>query len=556
MIQNNLAHEIDELFKQWDKPDSPGCALAIIRDGKIIYKKGYGMADLEHDVPITPQTIFYVGSVSKQFTAMCILLLVEQNRVSLDDDIRKYLLKFPDYGQPITIRHLIHHTSGIRDYLALCVLSGRIIGAEWISIRDALNIIYRQKMLNFNPGEQYLYSASNYLLLAAIIKNVTGKSVREIADEYIFKPLNMKNTHFQDNSWEIIKNRAFCYVPDGKNGYFNFFITHDGSSSGSGGVFTNIEDFFLWDQNFYTNKLGKSDQNLVKTMQTTGKLKNEKELNYAFGLIVDKYKEQKRIWHVGGKGGYRALYLSFPEHNFSVIILCNFSNLDPESLALKISDIFLEKLLKPDKKDEEKMINAFGHTEASVDPKIFKNYIGEYMSESLGIVSISSENDCLMFKVRSIPKLELIPESETSFLLKALNVRITFEKDENDLYSQFILHQQGKLTGDTSVLPQDGKDLILKRIESSKQTQTELKEYNGSYFSEEINATFKILTENNVLYIYGYTNYAPKVYLTFFGKDKFLTNFGLFSFQRTENGIIEGFKLDTERVKNLWFKRR
>ncbi|GAG39274.1 unnamed protein product, partial [marine sediment metagenome] len=195
MIKEKLMKEVDELFKLWDKPDTPGCAVAIIQDGKIVYKKGYGMADLEHNVPITPNTIFTPGSISKQFTAMCILLLAEQDRISLDDDIRKYFPLFPDYGQTITIRYLIHHTSGIRDYTGLVGLKGmNTLEMTNLPMREVLRLVFKQKELNFTPGEQQLYSNSNYVMLAAIIKNVTGKTLREFAEEHIFKPLGMKNT--------------------------------------------------------------------------------------------------------------------------------------------------------------------------------------------------------------------------------------------------------------------------------------------------------------------------------------------------------------------------
>ena len=190
MIKEKLAQDIDELFKQWDKPDSPGCALAIIKDGKIVYKKGYGMADLEHNTPNTPKTKFNMGSITKQFTAMCILLLVEQKKISVDDDIRKYLPKFPDYGQTITIRHLIHHTSGIRDYPGLLSLKGmNTLEMTNLPMHETLRIIFKQRELNFTPGEEILYSNSNYLMLAAIIENVTGKSLREFANLFTAPPI-------------------------------------------------------------------------------------------------------------------------------------------------------------------------------------------------------------------------------------------------------------------------------------------------------------------------------------------------------------------------------
>lgn len=192
---SSLASKVDNIFAKWDKPTSPGCALAIIKDGEIIYKRGYGMADLEHDIPISSKTVFYIGSTSKQFVAMSLLLLTEQDKLSLDDDIRKFAPEFPQYDKTITIRHLIHHTSGIRDYLSLWDLSGKNY-LDYISEDAVLDLICNQKELNFTPGEKFLYSNSGYFLLAVIIKRASGKSLREFAQENIFEPLDMKNSHF------------------------------------------------------------------------------------------------------------------------------------------------------------------------------------------------------------------------------------------------------------------------------------------------------------------------------------------------------------------------
>ena len=443
MLEENFTNRIDKLFKQWDKPDSPGCALGIIQDGKIIYKKGYGMADLEHNVPITPKTIFTPGSISKQFTAMCILLLVEQKKISLDDDIRKYLPKFPDYDQTITIRHLIHHTSGIRDYGILVTLKGKnTLEMTNLPMHEVLRIVFKQKELNFTPGEDILYCNSGYLMLAAIIENVTGKTLREFAEENIFKPLGMKNTNFIDDNKYIIKNRAFSYIPNGNKGYFNAMVSH--RHCGPGGVYSNLEDLFLWDQNYHHNKLGKKGQDLIKIMQTPGKLNNGEKSNYAFGLNVGKYKGQKRIYHAGGLAGYHSMYIFFPKYKFSVILLANIPSVMPGLLASKITDLFLEQFFKPEQ------------PKISVDPNIYQNY-----SDSLGIVSISRRNHELIINLLGIEG-KLIAETETSFFLEFPNSTwITFQKDD---YSEFTLYLQGN-------------ESKIKRIESSKLVLKELKVY-------------------------------------------------------------------------------
>src|SRR5438132_6522627 len=274
--------KVDRLFARWAKPDSPGCAVAIIKDGQIIYKHGYGVADLEHNVPITSTTVFDIGSISKQFTAMSIGLLAKQGKLSLDDDIRKYIPEIPNYGTPITIRHLIYHTSGIRDYLPLMALAG-MPSENYYAYKQMLDLLARQKQLNFKPGDEHLYSNSGYLLLAQIVKKASGKSLREFADDNIFKPLGMNKTGFVDDHTLIVMNRATGFTPkeDG-SGYQRNISFFD--LVGDGGLMTTVEDLFLWDENFYENKVGGGGRELINQVLTPGKLNNGKTLDYAYGL--------------------------------------------------------------------------------------------------------------------------------------------------------------------------------------------------------------------------------------------------------------------------------
>jgi CubicO group peptidase (beta-lactamase class C family) len=334
-----LLTNVDKIFEVWNNSNSPGCALAIIKDGKILYKRGYGMADLEHDIPISSNTVFYVGSVSKQFTAMCLLLLEEEGKLSLDDNIRKYLPQFPEYNKPITIRQLIHHTSGIRDYLLLWYISGKDY-LDYMSEDEVYKLICSQKELDFTPGEKHAYSNSGYFLSSLIIRKVSGKSLREYAEENIFKPLGMKNSIFNDSNKNIIKNRAFGYTPLNEGNFGNVFMRFD--LVGSGGLYTTIEDLYLWDQNFYHNKLGKGGQTLINKMCTNGKFNDGKEVNYAFGLINGQYKGFRTIQHGGSLGGYQAHILRFPDQTLTIIVLSNLATIDPGSLANNVADIFLD----------------------------------------------------------------------------------------------------------------------------------------------------------------------------------------------------------------------
>src|SRR5277367_6245231 len=221
----DVAKQVDKIFEKWDRPDSPGCALGVYKDGKIIYKHGYGMADLNDDVPITPATVFHVASMSKQFTAASIVLLAQQGKLSLDDDVHKYIPELPDFGQRITIRHLVWHTSGLRDQWDLLGLAGWRYSLDLITDDDVMSVMTRQKDLNFKPGEQYTYCNTGFTLLALIVKRVSGISFREFTNKNIFEPLGMKHTHFRDDHEEVIKHDALGYE-DGKDKPFRMNLTN------------------------------------------------------------------------------------------------------------------------------------------------------------------------------------------------------------------------------------------------------------------------------------------------------------------------------------------
>lgn len=347
---------IDSLFAEWNKYDEPGAALGIVKDAKLIYSKGYGIADLEHDIEITPSSVFYIGSVSKQFVAFSILLLEEQGKLDLDDKIQKYLPDFPEHKTPLTIRHFIHHTSGVRDYLTLMYLKGRDY-LDNIEINEAYELIKRQKELNFLPGEKYLYSNSCYFMLAMIVENAADQSLKEFAHENIFKPLEMKNTLFYDDNTDLIKNRVFSYSKKtDEEGFNNLIMRFD--LVGSGGVYSNIEDLYLWDQNFYNNKLGKGGQGIIDKMHEEGLLNNGKSSGYAFALNNGTYRGLKTVSHGGSLAGYRAELMRFPDERFSVIILANRGDANPTNKAFQVADILLDDKFVEESKNKESETNT------------------------------------------------------------------------------------------------------------------------------------------------------------------------------------------------------
>lgn len=377
------AAAVDEVFADLTKTGSPGCALGIYRDGKMIYSKGYGLANLEDKVPITPQSVFDIGSTSKQFSAASILVLEKQGKLSVNDDVRRYLPELPDYGPKITILNLLNHTSGLRDYLTMMELAG--FNTDSVTTdEDALALVTRQKALNFAPGTDWLYSNTGFFLLSLIVKRVSGKTLREFAAENIFTPLNMAHTQYRDDHASLIPNRAMAYdEKESKDGYtlnVSYF-----EQTGDGAVHTSVEDLLKWDENFYTAQVGGKE--FLTEIQEQGKLNNGKLLEYAKGLFISDYRGLRTVSHGGAWGGYRAELLRFPQQHFSVACLCNVSNASPTKRAHQVADIYLGNLMKAkEPKKETGGEDRKEKTEISLAAGQLQQYAGDYWSEELGAI--------------------------------------------------------------------------------------------------------------------------------------------------------------------------
>ena len=335
---------VDRIFAQYDHTNTPGCAVGVFRDGKIVYSRGYGMADLNQGTPISPATVFYIASTSKQFTAMSTALLAEQGKISLDDPVRKWVPELPAYADRITIRNLVHHTSGIRDYLGLWGLSGRSFADE-IPEAVALDLISRQRALDFEPGSRYSYSNSGYFLLSVIVKRASGLSLRGYDQANLFGPLGMTSTHFHDNATEVVAHRAEGYQPSSAGGFE--IVKTSFAGVGDGGLLTTVLDLAKWDENFFGNRLGTRGQALIDQVTTVGRLNNGDEQTYAFGLMKSTYRGQPVVEHTGSFIGFRAQLMRFPTQHFSVAILCNDYTAAPERLAQQVADLYLVEKLTP-----------------------------------------------------------------------------------------------------------------------------------------------------------------------------------------------------------------
>lgn len=375
-----LEAKVDQLFAEWDRSDSPGAAIAVVKDGEIIYKRGYGMANLEYDIPITPTTIFDIASVSKQFAAFAITTLSHDGKLSLDDDIRTYLPDVPDFGNTITIRHLLHHTSGLRDWVQSLVIAGDLMD-DVISFKHILKMARHQKALNFKPGQEYLYSNTGYNLLAEIVERLTDNSFREWTDTHIFKPLGMTDSHFHDDYEMILRNRAYSYQSV-ENGGFKHAVNNT-TALGSSSLYSTVEDLAKWILNFDDTRIG--EQTVIEQMHQRGVLNNGEQIDYAFGLNIGEYRGLKTVGHSGSWRGFRSHLMRFPDQKFGVVILCNLDTFNPLRLAEKVADLYLADVLAPVAAAEPEKASEPAEDIKSelLPPEQLTEFEGDYYTEEL-----------------------------------------------------------------------------------------------------------------------------------------------------------------------------
>lgn len=523
---------VDKLFAKWDKPDSPGCALAVFQGDRIVYERGYGMADLDHDIPIVPSTVFHVASMSKQFTAASILLLAQEGKLALDDEVRKYFPEMPDFGVPIAIRHLIHHTSGLRDQWDLLNLAGWRESLDLITDEDVLAVLARQKDLNFPPGEKHVYCNTGYTLLGQVVKRASGQSLREFTRARIFEPLGMKNTHFRDDHAEIVKNMAYGYEP-AKGGTFRLSVTNF-DTVGATSLLTTVEDLALWDENFYNPRVGGPE--LVKRMLERGRLNSGKQLDYAFGLVIGKYRGLPTVDHGGSDAGYRSDMVRFAEQHLTVACLCNAAESNPSELTRNVADIYLAGELKPlgPAESDEKPIQL---SEAQL-----KSKVGIYWKADEDRTAKIIFKDGKLYLVDGDDTLELKPLDENRFRL--LIERVEFAFKSNPTGGPVKL----------SIAAIEDEPEVFEAITPYVPTAAQLGEYAGAYRSEEIEPLYRIQVEDGKL-VLRRLKFKPST-LEPALRDLYLGLWGNLRFTRDSQGRLLGFIFNDDRIRNFRFVKQ
>ena len=533
--QEDLTEKLDRIFAEWNTTSSPGCALAVVKDGHVVYEHGYGMANLELGIAITPQSVFDIGSISKQITAMAILLLAQDHKLSLDDDVRKYLPEIPDYGSTITIRHMLHHTSGLRNYDDLFDLEG-IPEADLTTDRDAMDLIVRQKGVNFKPGEEFLYSDTNYFLMSQIVKRITGQTLRQFAQDRIFGPLGMTSTHFHDDHTMIVPRRATGYAPHAGGGFeidmSNFEQLGDGS------VMTTVEDLFKWDQNFEHPLVGGIDA--IRQLTTPGTLNNGQQIPYAMGLFLDHYRGLKWIHHSGEWVGYRAALSRFPDQHFSTLVTCNcVGSMSPMTMALRVADIYLgDEFTRAEK-------SASLKNSADVPVANLKQYVGMYWSQKNGALrKFMLQND----------KLIMVSPGMT-YDLRALGGG-QFEALEADIEhkDKYIFRAVKDSTFELEAV-EGGVPVFYEAVKGPLLESSYLADYAGAYSNDELRATWTLVVQNGKLVRQQWMTEDEEVEPTF--PDGFIGDISegqfVMHFNRDSSGQVTSFDVATDMVRPMRF---
>ena len=548
--RDGLEPRVDAIFAPWTERNTPGCSVAVMRGGELLFAKGYGAANLEYDIPITPSTVFHVASVSKQFTALALALLVAEGKVSWDDDIRRYAPELPDFGTPVTLRQLAHHTSGIRDQWALLQMAGWRWGGDVIRQSDVLDLLSRQAALNFAPGTDYVYSNSGYTLLAVVIERVSGQTLPEFTARRLFRPLGMAHTAFRDDHTILVRNRAYAYARDGFGNYR--LSIPDFAIAGATSLFTTVEDLARWNRNFGTGEVGGRD--VLRQLAEPGALDDGTRLSYAFGLAHGTHRGRRTIGHGGTDAGYRSEFLRFPDEDVAVAVLCNTGTADPGRVARDIADIFLpptggDVFLPPPPGNAAPVRETTPRSTAEHGPATAPGQNGGgFRAADLAGFYRRPGNDVPLRVVVRGDELALVAGGAERPLRRVAGGR-------------FLLGGAGEVAFTAA---DGGEPLTLRVGDATRPVYSRavpvqpapeaLAAYAGSYYSDELAVGYTFRVENGRLILWNRKLGRIPLSPTF--ADGFYGAAWYFTFRRDDAGQVSGFTVSTSRAWNIAFRKR
>jgi CubicO group peptidase (beta-lactamase class C family)/lysophospholipase L1-like esterase len=506
---------VDAQFSAWTS-ETPGCAVGVSKGGRILLERAYGMADLEHGVPNRSDTIFEAGSVSKQFTAAAVLLLARDGKLSLDDPVREYIPGLPDYAATVTIRQMLHHTSGLRDWGSIEWIAGWPRGTRVYTHAHVLDVLARQRRLNFAPGTRWSYSNSGYNLSAVLVSRVAGEPFADFTRKRIFEPLGMTRTSWRDDFTRVVRNRAVAYARS--DGHYTQDMPFE-NVHGNGGLLTTVGDLLRWNENFVTPKVG--DAGFIHLMQTSGILGSGRETGYAYGLALASYRGLAEVRHSGTTGSYRAYLSRFPENHLSVAVLCNAGDSMPRQALHAVADLYLDDATRPLAPPKPARLSA-AELEA---------FTGLYVNEARGDT----------FRIaRGGGALRM---GDDTALVAVSSRRLT---DGDQLAIEISPSGSGNLDDGS------GSDFPIRRVQEARPTASELAQYAGDFASEEAEATYSVRVQGDTLALTGRPD--RRYPLTPLYADAFDSELGTIVFRRAGDRVSE-FSVVQDRVWDLRFRR-
>lgn len=517
--------KLDAVFQAFDNTRSPGCVVGVSRAGTPVLLRAYGMADLEHDVPNTPSTVMEPGSVAKQFTATAVVLLALDGKLSLEDDVRKYIPELPEYAEPVTIRRLMNHTSGLRDW-------GSVAGIEgWPRTRRAhththvLDILSRQKELNYRPGDYYSYTNSGFNLQAMLVERVSGMGFADFSRERIFEPLGMTRTEWRDDFNRVVKDRAVAYRPV-PGGAWSMLMPFE-DVHGNGGLLTTVEDMLKFTQNLETGALG--GPRYLEEMHRQGVLNSGQVITYASGLVVNEYKGVRQVQHSGSTAGYRGHLARFPDQGVAVAVMCNAASGNAGALLYQVADLYLGSALK-----DEAPTPPAGATRVAAER--LDALTGMYRDTRTGQVLRMTTSDGNL----RIAGQTLVPVGERRFVSAGGLASLEFETAAlSDGRPAAVLDRP------------DHPGVRIEPVAPVEPSAAELAAYAGTYRSDEAEATYRIeVAEGRLVAVDRWGDAMPlnPLYRDVFGVGGTTLVFG-----RDAAGRVNGVTWSESRVWGLRF---
>lgn len=525
----------DQLFTPYTGNDVPGGVIGVMRDGKLIFSKAYGMANLSHNIAFTVNTPSNIGSVSKQFTAFSILLLEQQGKLSLDDDIRKHIPELPDFGEVITINNLLNHTNGLREVYNLMPMTGWK-GEDQLRREEIIQMLTRQKELQASPGEEYNYNNSAFIMLAEIVKRKTDTEFPEWMKQNVFEPLGMYST--------VVRTDPRTIIPNASQGYT---ITKTGfkeagdldASYGAGGIYTTVGDFNSWLKNFHDASVGGKD--VITRLVTPDTLNNGDTMTYALGIGVDEFRGLKKYSHGGADIAHRAMLVYFPEINAGVAAMSNHASFPSGRIAFAVAEAFFSDEIEEKEEDKKETDDS---TRVAVPEKLLMAYAGKYKIANLGLViEFNLKEGILISSMEGQPDITMIPESDAVFVYKGVEASVKFNLD-NDGKVINAVHSQG------------GTDYELIPFAPYEPTIDELKAYEGRYFCEELETFYALELQDSTLILH--IKNTKEIKLSPIEEDTFKGDIFFISevmFLKNEDGNVKAFTVSNGRTKGIYFEK-